>query len=97
LGLGGALVEEEVFKYEISAEVSQLKYRDYVGYGINLACRLQTLADVNELVLNEMLARLGTIPFRVDDSPEIIKELHTLKGLKNEDRNRVLFYERRLP
>ena len=96
LGLGGALVEEEVFKYEISAEVSQLKYRDYVGYGINLACRLQTLAKANELVLNEILAKSGEIPFRVDDSPEIINELHILKGLKEEDRKRVLLYERRL-
>jgi class 3 adenylate cyclase len=97
LGLGGALVEEEVFKYEISAEVSQLKYRDYVGYGINLACRLQTLAGVNELVLNEMLAKTKTVPFRVDDSQEILKELKLLKGLKEEDRKRVLVYERRLP
>ena len=96
LGLGGALVEEEVFKYEISAEVSQLKYRDYVGYGINLACRLQTLAGVNELVLNEMVAKTKVMPFRVDDSPEIIRELHLLKGLKEEDRKRVLLYERRL-
>ena len=44
LGLAGALVMDKVFKYEISAEASQLKYRDYVGYGINLACRLQGLA-----------------------------------------------------
>ena len=44
LGLGGALVMEKVYKYEISAEASALKYRDYVGYGINLACRLQGLA-----------------------------------------------------
>jgi class 3 adenylate cyclase len=92
LGLGGALVEGEVFKYEISAEVSQLKYRDYVGYGINLACRLQALAGPNELVLNEMLARTGAIPFRVDESPEMLKELNIFKGIKGDDRNRVLFY-----
>ena len=92
LGLGGALVKEKVFKYEISAEVSQLKYRDYVGYGINLACRLQGLAGPNELVLNDKLAISGAIPFRVDESEKVIKELHILKGVMGEDRQRVLFY-----
>jgi hypothetical protein len=95
LGLGGALVEEEIFKYEISAEVSQLKYRDYVGYAINLACRLQTLAHANELILNERLGKTFEIPFNVKDSPEILKGLHDLKGLKEEDRKRLLFYYRR--
>ena len=94
LGLGGALVEEEVFKYEISAEVSQLKYRDYVGYGINLACRLQELAGKNELVMNEMLAKSGGIPFRVDKSPKKLKELRVYKGLKDNDRQWVLFYDK---
>ena len=94
LGLAGALVKEKVFKYEISAEVSQLKYRDYVGYGINLACRLQTLANANELFLNEKLAKSGMIPYGTNESQEIIKELHILKGLMEEDRKRVLFYKR---
>jgi len=94
LALAGALVMEKVFKYEISAELSELKYRDYVGYGINLACRLQSLARANELVLNEILTKFGTIKFRVDKSHEIIRELQTLKGLKEEDREHVLFYER---
>ena len=94
LGLAGALVKEKVFKYEISAEVSQLKYRDYVGYGINLACRLQTLAGANELILNEKLAQLGTIPFKVEESLELLTDLYNLKGLMEEDRKRVLFYNR---
>ena len=94
LGLAGALVVEKVFKFEISAEVSQLKYRDYVGYGINLACRLQALAGVDELVLNEKLAQSGAITYRVEESPDRIRELHHLKGLKEIDRNRVLFYDR---
>jgi len=94
LALAGALVIEKVFKYEISAELSELKYRDYVGYGINLACRLQSLARANELVLNEILTKFGTIKFKVDDSHKILKELRTLKGLKEEDRKHVLFYER---
>ena len=94
LGLAGALVTEKVFKYEISAEVSQLKYRDYVGYGINLACRLQALAGSDELVINEKLAKSGAIPFRVDESPEMLRELHVFKGLMEHDRKRVLFYNR---
>jgi len=94
LGLAGALVQEKVFKYEISAEVSQLKYRDYVGYGINLACRLQTLAGSKELIINEALAKSGKIPFRVNETSKILHELHILKGLKDEDRKRVLFYDR---
>jgi class 3 adenylate cyclase len=94
LGLGGALVEGKVFKYEISAEVSQLKYRDYVGYGINLACRLQTLAGIDEMVLNEMLVRSSPIPYRVKRSQAALKELRILKGLKEEDRKRLLFYSR---
>jgi class 3 adenylate cyclase len=94
LGLGGALVVGKVFKYEISAEVSQLKYRDYVGYGINLACRLQSLAGIGEMVLNEMLVKSSPVPYRVKRSQSILKELHLLKGLKEEDRKRVLFYDR---
>jgi hypothetical protein len=94
LGLGGALVEEKVVKYEISAEVSQLKYRDYVGYGINLACRLQALAGANELILNEALVGSGSVPFRIDKSSHIMKELRSLKGVKDHDRERVLFYDR---
>jgi class 3 adenylate cyclase len=94
LGLGGALVQEKVFKYEISAEVSQLKYRDYVGYGINLACRLQALAASDELVLNKMLAKSGLIPFRHNKSLKLIDDLRALKGLKEDDRSFLLYYSR---
>jgi class 3 adenylate cyclase len=94
LALAGALVTEKVFKYEISAELSELKYRDYVGYGINLACRLQTLASANELVINKTLAESGIIQYRMSESPEIINELHLLKGLKEEDRKCVMFYNK---
>ena len=94
LGMAGALVLEKNFKYEISAEVSQLKYRDYVGYGINLACRLQGMAPKNELILNKMLAKTGTIPFRASNSPDTLKELQRLKGLKEDDRNQILFYDK---
>jgi hypothetical protein len=94
LGIGGALVEEKVFKYEISAELSQLKYRDYVGYGINLACRLQTLAGVDQLAINKMLSQSGLVPFKVQKSPERLDDLHLLKGLKEDDRNWMLFYDK---
>lgn len=94
LGLAGALVVDKVYKYEISAEASQLKYRDYVGYGINLACRLQALARRNELVLNERLYARGLVPARGDASPSLVDELRGLKGLKDEDRERVLYYTR---
>jgi hypothetical protein len=93
LGLAGALVTEKVFKYEISAEVSDLKYRDYVGYGINLACRLQALAVSGELVLNERLAKTAVIPFRVDKSPKLMAELFILKGVMETDRKQVLIYD----
>lgn len=94
LGLGGALVEEKVFKYEISAEIAQLKYRDYVGYGANLACRLQGLAGIDKLIINEKLAQTRGVPFSVDESPEMVKQLKAMKGLKEEDRHRVLFYSK---
>jgi hypothetical protein len=92
LGLAGALVMEKVFKYEISAESSGLKYRDYVGYGINLACRLQTLAKEDELILNSRLAQDGRIPY------ETKKTKHThmqfLKGMREEDRAVLYLYKR---
>ncbi|MCL2295280.1 MAG: hypothetical protein FWC36_10540 [Spirochaetes bacterium] len=95
MGLAGALVNEQVFKYEISAEISQLKYRDYIGYGINLACRLQSAASINNLILNASAAKLGFVPVRVDDSPETIKKLHGIKGLKKEDYEHALFYNKK--
>jgi len=92
LGLAGALVMEKVFKYEISAEASQLKYRDYVGYGINLSCRLQALARKDHLVVNHTLARTGLVPDAVATTPEAQLELKLLKGLKDEDRGEILLY-----
>ena len=94
LSMAGALVCDKVFKYEISAEASQLKYRDYVGYGINLACRIQALAKGNELVINRTLADTELVPFREDRDPDLVAELRSLKGLKNEDRGIVLYYNR---
>ena len=95
LGLAGALVTDKVFKYEISAETSQLKYRDYVGYGINLACRIQTLACKDELILNHNLADTGLVPYRTVSSRKAVRELRQLKGLKAEDCVDLLYYDRR--
>lgn len=94
LSMAGALVCDKVFKYEISAEAAQLKYRDYVGYGINLACRIQTLAKGDELAINRTLADTDLIPFREDRDPDLVAELRTLKGLKIEDRGIMLYYNR---
>jgi class 3 adenylate cyclase len=92
LGMAGALVTDKVFKYEISAEASQLKYRDYVGYGINLSCRLQALAHKDQLVINHNLANTGLVPFILGNTVESLHDLTLLKGLKEEDRDSVLFY-----
>ncbi len=93
LALAGALVAEKVYKYEISAEASQLKYRDYVGYGINLACRIQGLAKKDQLVINRKLANTGLVPFSAIASKDYTDELHLLKGLKGEDCDEILFYD----
>lgn len=92
LGFAGALVSEKVFKYEISAEISQLKYRDYIGYGINLACRMQALAKKDELVLNHKLGDTGLVPYRTVKTEKTSCELHLLKGLKEEDCQDLLYY-----
>ncbi|MDR1931616.1 MAG: hypothetical protein LBQ57_02220 [Spirochaetales bacterium] len=94
LGLAGALVMEKVFKYEISAEVSGLKYRDYVGYGINLACRLQTLAEKDELIINKKLVTDKNLPFTLKEESKMLQALRLLKGVKDEDEAAVYMYKR---
>ncbi|MCX7655399.1 MAG: hypothetical protein N2Z76_02610 [Treponemataceae bacterium] len=94
LGLAGALVSETLYKYEISAEASQLKYRDYVGYGINLACRIQSLAEKNQLVINRNLAQRKTVPCKEITHPSTIEELRRLKGLKEEDQQVLYYYQK---
>jgi class 3 adenylate cyclase len=92
LSLAGALVMEKVFKYEISAEASGLKYRDYVGYGINLACRLQTLAEKDQLILNKKLALTGALSFTVSSASRLRHHLEQLKGLQEEDKINIYMY-----
>lgn len=93
LSLAGALVVDKVFKYEISAEASQLKYRDYVGYGINLACRLQGLARGTELIVNKRLVDSGMIKSKIKDDENLMKDLNRLKGLHEDDRGAVYFFD----
>jgi class 3 adenylate cyclase len=97
LGLAGALVLEKIFKYEISAEVSGLKYRDYVGYGINLACRLQTLAEKDQLIINLKLAKDNKIPNNQKQTKKLLHKLQNQKGLQREDRSAVYLYKRPRP
>lgn len=93
LGLAGALVLEKVFKYEISAESPGLKYRDYVGYGINLVCRLQTLAKKDELILNSRLVKDGRIPHDIQKSKQT--HMQFLKGMREEDRTALYLYRQK--
>jgi class 3 adenylate cyclase len=93
LGLAGALVLEKVFKYEISAEASGLKYRDYVGYGINLACRLQTLAEKDELIINKKLITGKKLSSVEKDKATLSHDIAYLKGLRDEDREKVYMYK----
>ncbi|ULQ58465.1 hypothetical protein K7I13_07720 [Brucepastera parasyntrophica] len=90
LGLAGALVLEKIFKYEISAEASDLKYRDYVGYGINLACRLQTLAKKDELIINKTLMDKKGLPAIEKKVP--VQEMNLLKGIRDQDRKTLYVY-----
>ncbi|MDR1893129.1 MAG: hypothetical protein LBQ61_00350 [Spirochaetales bacterium] len=90
LGLGGALVMEKVYKYEISAEIAGLKYRDYVGYGINLACRLQTLAKINQLIIGVKLVKTGRVPVIPDEGLD--ENGFYLKGLREQDQGKLYFY-----
>ncbi|GHV90916.1 hypothetical protein AGMMS50268_14190 [Spirochaetia bacterium] len=94
LGLAGALVMGKIFKYEISAEAPGLKYRDYVGYAINLACRLQTLAEKDQLMVNKKLTSTGLLPFIENLIPKLHHHLERLKGLQEEDRVKVYMYKR---
>jgi hypothetical protein len=93
LGIAGALVLERVFKYEISAEASGLMYRDYIGYGINLGCRLQNLAGKNELVINHRLIEEKHIPFIEKMDDDISRRASILKGLRDIDKNKVYMYK----
>lgn len=82
--IAGCIACEELYKYEIGAECSGLKYRDYLGYGINLVTRLQSLAVSGELLANGcMLRKFG---MKAELLPAERKpNRNFLKGLRDED------------
>ncbi len=92
--LAGAITLDTLYKYEIFGECSGLKYRDYVGYGINIAFRLQSVAGPGELLAspaaNDRFA-LG--------APAIEKARRppkgSIKGIRDEDREGIVVVERR--
>ncbi len=73
--------------------MSSLKYRDYFGYGINLACRLQGIADKDRLIVNKILANKKYFDTIVSKDEKLLKELNGLKGLKDDDKGAVYFYK----
>jgi len=82
--VAGGLALEEVYKYEIYAESSGLKYRDYIGYGINYVFRLQAFAEAGQLLCNK------SVPDQYGISPRSLSEERkpdrsSVKGVKDAD------------
>jgi class 3 adenylate cyclase len=91
--LAGALTLGTLYKYEIFGECSGLKYRDYVGYGINTAFRLQSIAGPGEL--------LGSpgVNERFDFGAPLLEDARkpprsSLKGIRDEDYEGIVVIER---
>ncbi len=82
--LAGALLVDEVYKYEIYAESSGLKYRDYVGYGINFAFRLQGAARSKELLsTRDLVERFGLAASQLPEGARPTSE--SMKGIRERD------------
>lgn len=91
--LAGGLVLDELYKYEIFGECSGLKYRDYVGYGINIAFRLQSIAGRGELLGSpsvEARFRFGSAPLEASRKPTRA----SIKGIRDEDYEGIVVIER---
>lgn len=91
--LAGALALGTLYKYEIFGECSGLKYRDYVGYALNTAFRLQTLAHPGELVAAPAVDTrfgLGAPLMENDRKPE----RSSIKGIRDEDYDGIVVIER---
>lgn len=86
--LAGALVLDEVYKYEIYAESSGLKYRDYVGYGLNYAFRLQTMAKAGVLLASRNVERDFDLGLPLLDAASKPRR-DSLKGVRDEDYDEV--------
>lgn len=90
--LAGALTLDSLYKYEIFGECSGLKYRDYIGYGINIAFRLQSMAGPGELLASpavETCFALGA-PLL---SPARKPPRGSIKGLRDEDWEGIVVLE----
>jgi class 3 adenylate cyclase len=90
--LAGGLTYDSLYKYEIFGECSGLKYRDYIGYGINIAFRLQSMAKSGELLANPAV-NLG-FGLGAPLLPEERKPPRSaIKGLKDEDYDGIVVLE----
>lgn len=88
LNVAGALNVGEVYKYEINAECSGLKYRDYVSYAVNSIFRLQKMAGPGELVSGRQLAAAVGADWPLLD-PDKKPARASLEGLRDEDYDEV--------
>ena len=82
--LAGASTCGKLYKYEIFGECSGLKYRDYIGYAINCAFRLQSVASARELLGQTSLAELFGMDAPLLDSGRKPPR-QSLKGLYDSD------------
>jgi len=91
--LAGALTLDTLYKYEIFGECSGLKYRDYVGYGINIAFRLQSIAGPGELLGSPAVeARFGFGAPLLESSRKPPRK--SIKGIRDEDYEGIVVIER---
>jgi class 3 adenylate cyclase len=82
--LAGAVTQGSLYKYEIFGECSGLKYRDYIGYAINIAFRLQSMAGPGELLGQAASAgRFGVSAAPLP--PERRPSRQSIKGMRDED------------
>jgi class 3 adenylate cyclase len=90
--LAGALTLDSLYKYEIFGECSGLKYRDYIGYGINIAFRLQAIAGPGELLASPSVQSRFAL-----DAPLLPLSKKpprdSIKGLRNEDWEGIVVLE----
>jgi len=90
--LAGGLTVDSLYKYEIFGECSGLKYRDYIGYGINIASRLQSIAGPGELLATGTIDRrfgLGSPLLPADRKPP----RGSIKGLRDDDYEGIVILE----
>lgn len=82
--LAGGLALDTLYKYEIFGECSGLKYRDYIGYGINIAFRLQSFAGSGELLASPSVKSRFSLDVPLLP-PAKKPPKGSIKGLRDED------------